>query len=254
MSVDLDALRARVDALIWYHTIDLGHGVRTPGIFDHQPFLRHYGLPRRLDGRTALDVGAAAGFFSFELERRGAQVTATDLPTWMAHDFGPRYQPDLAPQQADAYLHDPFLVAAEARRSAVSRRLTTIYDISPETVGTHDLVFCGSVLLHLTDPVRALWKLRSVTAGAAIITTAIHPVATPEPLAQFLGQHRGDVWWLPNRAGFEAMVQAAGFTGWEWYSEFQLDYRDGTPGPPHGVIRAWTTPTRPAWLDDTDPR
>jgi hypothetical protein len=48
------------------------------------------------------------------------------------------------------------------------------------------------------------------------------------------------------------MVASAGFSGWEWFSEFQLDYRDGRPGPYHGVIRAWTTPERPPILASTD--
>ena len=44
------------------------------------------------------------------------------------------------------------------------------------------------------------------------------------------------------------MVQSAEFTGWEWVSEFRLDYRDGQPGPYHGVIRAWSTLERPNML------
>lgn len=248
LPADPAARRAAMDALIWYHTIDLGGGLVTPGIFDHRPFLHHYGLPTDLRGRTALDIGAASGFFTFEMESRGATVTATDLPTWMAHDFGPKYQPDLDAPRAASYLHDPFLFAQQARGSSATRTLTTIYDITAERMGTFDLVFCGSVLLHLTDPVRALWRIREVTGQAAIIATALHAVDTPEPLALFIGQHRGDAWWLPNRAGFEAWVQAAGFTGWQWQSAFQLDYRSGEPGPPHGVIHAWTTPTRPDWL------
>jgi tRNA (mo5U34)-methyltransferase len=242
-----------LDALIWYHTIDLGDGRVTPGIYDHRPYLTHYGLPNDLSGRTALDIGAASGFFTFELEARGAAVTATDLPTWLAHDFGPRYQPDLDPSGAESYLHDPFLYAHRARSSQATRRLTTIYDITPASVGTFDLVFCGSVLLHLSDPIRALWQIRSVTGQAAIITTAIHAAESADPLALFIGQHRGDAWWLPNRAAFEAWVQAAGFAGWEWYADFQLDYRSGEPGPPHGVIRAWTTAERPAWLGPPHP-
>ena len=48
------------------------------------------------------------------------------------------------------------------------------------------------------------------------------------------------------------MVRSAGFAGWEWFSEFRLDYADGQPGPYHGVIRAWNTPQCPALLDDAD--
>lgn len=228
------------DDLIWYHTVDLGGGVVTKGIYDHRPYLERYGFPADLRGKTVLDVGAASGFFSFEFERRGAAVTATDLPRWMDHDFAPKYEPDLAPAAAESYLRDPFLFARAKRGSKVERREINIYDLSPETVGAFDLVFCGSVLLHLTDPVRALWRLRSVTreGGAAILATAIQDDPSPEPRAVFVGNEKAFTWWLPNRACFEAMVRSAGFAAVEWVSQFRLDFADGKPGHLHGVVRA----------------
>ena len=233
--------------LIWYHTVELPGGVTTPGIFDHRPYLAYYGLPADLRGRTVLDVGAASGFFTFELERRGARVTATDLPTWKAHDFSAGYTPELGAAKADEYLHEPFLLARHALGSRAERIMTSIYDLSPEATGTFDLVFCGSVLIHVSDPATALRRVQSVTREAAIIATVVYP-ANPDPVALFTGHLKGDTWWVPTRAALEAMVASAGFAGWEWYSEFALDYADGSPGPYHGVIRAWNTPERPALL------
>jgi tRNA (mo5U34)-methyltransferase len=238
-AAEIDDLRRRVAALIWYHTIDLGHGIVTPGIYDHRPYLEHYGFPDDLRGKTVLDVGAAGGFFSFELERRGAAVTATDLPEWTGHDFGPNYVADLTPDEARSYLRDPFLLAKAALGSAVARKEINVYDLSPETVGVFDLVFCGSLLVHLTDPIKALWKMKSVTRESAIIATVIHPAPSAEPLALFVGHSGALAWWFPNRACLERMVQSAGFARTEWISDFRLDYRNGKPGPPHAVIRAW---------------
>ncbi len=238
-----------VQSLSWYHTIDLGNDIVTPGYYDHRPYLPFYGLPENLSGKNALDIGAASGFFSFELERRGARVTATDLPEWMMHDFGPMYQPDQTPEQAQRYLREPFQLAKRMLNSVVEKREINIYDISPQTLEMFDLVFCGSLLLHLTDPMKALFKIKSVTKGSAIIATVIHHSDSVQPLALFMGHHRGDVWWLPNRAGLEAMVQSSGFRGWKWVSEFQLNHRDGTPGPYHGVIRAWNELDDLKWTD-----
>jgi tRNA (mo5U34)-methyltransferase len=252
----------QADALIWYHTVDLGGGVVTQGLYDHRPYLDKYGFPENLSGKRVLDVGAASGFFSFEFERRGGTVVATDLPRWMDHDFAPKYEPDLEPAVAASYLKDPFLVAREARGSKVERREINVYDLSPETVGVFDLVFCGSVLLHLTDPVRALWRLRSVTkkgegrgeekgdggergaggaggaGGEAIIATAIHDDGSDEPRALFVGNDKAFTWWLPNRSGLEAIVRSAGFGTVEWVSQFRLDFADGKPGHLHGVVKA----------------
>lgn len=239
----------QIESLEWYHTLDLGNGITTPGDYDHRPYLPYYGLPDDLTGKTALDVGAASGFFSFEMERRGARVTAVDLPAWFSHDFGPCYQPDKTAEEGRRYLHSPFSLAKQLLNSAVEKVEMSVYDLDPEKLGTFDLVFCGSMLLHITDPIRALWRLQSVTREVAIITTVISQEDSSKPVAEFVGHHRGDGWWFPNRACFEAMVQSAGFTGWEWYADFQLDYRNGTPGPYHGVIRAWNTPVKPSWLD-----
>lgn len=232
-------LRREAESLIWYHTIDLGRGIVTPGIYDHRPYLKHYGFPKSLRGKTALDIGAASGFFAFELERRGAAVTATDLPEWSGHDFGPRYASELTEAQARSYLRDPFLLAKKALNSGVVRKEINVYDLSPETSGTFDFVFCGSLLVHLTDPVKALWKIRSVTRETAVIATVIHPEPAADPLALFVGHPGALAWWFPNKACLEAWVRSAGFERVEWVSEFRLDYCDGKPGAHHGVIRAW---------------
>jgi tRNA (mo5U34)-methyltransferase len=230
-----------VGSLTWYHTIDLGNGLLTPGHYDHRPYLHYYGLPDDLSGKTVLDIGAASGFFSFEFERRGAQVTATELPTWFDHDFGPNYQADHTAESGQVYLHQPFEVARQLRKSNVALKYINIYDISPDTVGTFDLVFCGSVLIHLTDPLQALWRIASVTKEKAIIATSLDAGEPDRPIATMVGAERGDGWWIPTRACLELMTVAAGFVGIEWVSEFQLNYREQDTGPYHGVLHAYKT-------------
>ena len=73
-------LAERIHGQRWYHTIDLGNGQVTPGWFDMRPYVKHYGLPERMDGMRVLDCGTWDGFWAFELERRGAaEVVAIDL-------------------------------------------------------------------------------------------------------------------------------------------------------------------------------
>ena len=52
--VDAQDLRAEVERYPWYHTLDLGNGVRTPGMFDHAPVLDRY--PLRQDERRAIET------------------------------------------------------------------------------------------------------------------------------------------------------------------------------------------------------
>ena len=52
-----DEKRRRMQAFSWYHTVDLGDGVLTPGQYDHRDVLASYGIPADLAGKTVLDVG-----------------------------------------------------------------------------------------------------------------------------------------------------------------------------------------------------
>src|SRR5258708_36828396 len=83
-------LRSAVAALDWYHTIDLGGGIVTPGVFDLRPIVGEVGIPERLDGKSVLGGSPGNGFFSFLFEERGAVSVATvGRPSGSAHDERP---------------------------------------------------------------------------------------------------------------------------------------------------------------------
>ena len=72
-----------IAAIKWWHKIDLGNGMITPGIDESAERLRIMRMPDDLSGMTVLDIGAWDGFFSFEAERRGARrVLATASFAW----------------------------------------------------------------------------------------------------------------------------------------------------------------------------
>src|ERR1041384_7791790 len=74
-----DEVRAEIATVPqWYQKIELRPGIITPGI-NHSSFvLGHLRLPADCSGLRARDLGARDGYFSFELERRGAEVMAVD--------------------------------------------------------------------------------------------------------------------------------------------------------------------------------
>ncbi len=63
-----------VSSYFWYHAVDLGEGLMTPGSFDYRHSVSHFHSPADLGGAIVLDVGSATGCFAFEFERRGAEV------------------------------------------------------------------------------------------------------------------------------------------------------------------------------------
>jgi tRNA (mo5U34)-methyltransferase len=240
-----DEIRRRISEYEWYHTIDLGHGIVTPGQYDLAPIINHYGIPASLQGRTVLDAGPAHGFFAFEFERRGAARVATaEIPHWAEHDASPVLRETIertpAPPSVDDYHRGALGFAIQARRSRVERQFCNIYDLTPERVGTYDFVFCASVLLHLTDPLRALYGLRRVCRDEAIICTAIdtHIHVKNQPYALFRGTPTGQAFWFPTMKCLEQMALAAGFAHVEYVSTFSLRSTDGKFNTPHGTVRA----------------
>ena len=53
----------------WYHVIDLGDGLVTPGLYDFRDSLDRFQFPGDMSGMRVLDVGSATGFFAFEFAR-----------------------------------------------------------------------------------------------------------------------------------------------------------------------------------------
>jgi hypothetical protein len=117
--------------------------------------------------------------------------------------------PDVEEIQGEA-----FRVAKEALGSSVERRELSVYDATPAVLGRFDVVFIGSVLLHLRDPVRALRALHGVTTQELVSlepilawSSLVHP-KTPHGRMAAGADAR---WWTPNAAAHRAWLEAAGF-------------------------------------------
>lgn len=108
-----------------------------------------------------------------------------------------------------------FRLAKEALGSCAERIEISIYDLSPERIGQFDVVVCGTLLLHLRDPLRALEAARSVCASRFMSIEEIRPELTARhlrlPVAELNGVDDLCQWWIPNLAGHRRMVQASGF-------------------------------------------
>ncbi|WP_419826373.1 TIGR04290 family methyltransferase [Sphingomonas sp.] len=221
-----EVLRARIEALApWFHNIDLG-GVQTAP--DH--FLGDYPafkfarfarcLPDDLTGKTVLDIGCNAGFYSVEMKRRGAdRVVGIDSD--------------------DRYLEQARLATSALGFTGIEFRNLSVYDVA--ALGERfDLVIFMGVLYHLRHPLLALDLIREHVAGDMLLFQSMqmgsteaadvpedHPFHLPGtfdpptyfdnrdyPKMHFIERRfAGDWtnWWAPNRACVEGMLRAAGF-------------------------------------------
>jgi tRNA (mo5U34)-methyltransferase len=232
-----ESLQEEVARRTWFHTIDLGDGILTPGQKDTVTEVQHMRLPD-LAGRTVLDIGAYDGFYSFEAERRGAKrVVAADSWSWNWPGSDARRNFDLA---------------HEVLASSVEPKVITVEDISPEALGgTFDVVFFLGVLYHAPDPLGYLKNVRSVTGEVAVIETVVDLLDVDVPAVAYYpsdslnndaSNHFG-----PNPAAVEGMLTDAGFVHVEafepwcsnsWYSIQPTDPATET-GPTKRIGEQW---------------
>jgi tRNA (mo5U34)-methyltransferase len=185
----------------WYHSFDLPDGTRIDG-FISLDILKwrwsRFPLPAVLEHKRVLDTGAWDGWFSFEAERRGAQVTAIDCIE-VAH----------------------FLEIHQKLHSRVNYRILDFYELSEAGLGTFDYVLFLGILYHLKHPLLALEMVCALTTDTAIVESFVtdgdtwREHATDIPTMEFyetdeLGNQL-DNWTGPTVGCLLAMCRAAGF-------------------------------------------
>ena len=208
----------------WYHSLELAPGVETQGVFDMRRYVGEYGLPERLDGMRVLEVGTWDGFWAFELEKRGAEVTALDLDWERDLDWPPRRRPSTFPEEPRG---KGFAVAKELLGSKVERVNCSVYHALPEDLGQFDLTFCGSVLIHLRDQLLALERIAALTkpGGQFISAEEYDPWSglVPFPVSRYRADRDAAVvFWQPSIRTWKRMMWTAGFDRVKQHGRFSM--------------------------------
>jgi len=219
MTTAIDSLQKRIEELgPWFQNMELG-GIQTApehflGDYPRSKFASfEHALPTDLTGKTVLDVGCNAGFYSIEMKRRGAERV-------VGIDHDPRY---LAQAR----------FAAEVQDFEIEFRQMSVFDVA-ELREKFDLVIFMGVLYHLRHPLLALDLLHENVVGDMMLFQSMQrgskDVPTLEqdydffetymfedeafPKMYFIEDRYAQDptnWWIPNRACMEAMLRSAGF-------------------------------------------
>jgi tRNA (mo5U34)-methyltransferase len=151
-----------------------------------------------LTGKTVLDVGAVDGYFSFAAERFGAsRVVALGADTWREPGGKARFD----------YMR-------RTLSSSVEDLEMDVLDVSPETVGSFDVVLFLGMLPHTRHPLLALERLASVTRELLVVETLVDITLHRSPAVAFhpaQAPHEEASWWGPNRAAVSGMLRSVGF-------------------------------------------
>ncbi len=205
----------------WFHNLHLCDGTQTApdhplGDFPRVAWdLLDPHLPDTFEGRSVLDVGCNAGFYTFELARRGARVVGVEPdPHYLAQARWARERLHL---QEEVDLHQ-----------------AGVYDLA-DWRETFDLVLFMGVFYHLRYPLlgleaaarraRELLVFQSLSVPEEEVVHQIDGLDDLEALHRLTErgwprlsfvEHEavGDPTnrWLPNRAAMEALLRDVGFS------------------------------------------
>lgn len=253
----LDEFRARCQENdFWYHSYYFDNGFIQKGDYDIGLNIADYQFPADMSGMSVLDIGTGGGWFSTYFEQQGADVVATDVRGWCDYDiFGRDGYPEISSEKTkpDRISSDgrPVYFSPTSKGFWIMKDMLNLkaefvnaraYDIKPELFGCRkfDVVFLGSVLMHLRDPIGALRAAHSVCRGRFIATTHLLPEDfSSDPVMRIWegGEKHGISWWTPNRLCLIQWLKAAGFTSFNIEDTVRLTtdnpYRDQS-----GIIAA----------------
>jgi SAM-dependent methyltransferase len=215
------------EACDFYHTIETPSGQIFPGAWDLRGHESSYLGNVDVGGKRVLEVGPASGWLSAYLAKAGADLTVLDLPLGDA--------PELVPHPSIDHAQNEVSGAASVKRlinswwftkHAMSFKAKAVYaDLYslPSDLGQFDVTIFGSILLHLSNPFRALEEAASRTAETIVVTDVFSapdhgPIAglmehtptialfnpTPPPIGVI---H----WWALSPAIIERMLRLLGF-------------------------------------------
>jgi tRNA (mo5U34)-methyltransferase len=214
----VSSLQERIGALPWFHQIDLGGGVITPGVAELDVLRMQADMYFKdgIEGLSLIDVGCWDGFNSFEARRRGAaHVLAIDHFAWSEQGWGSQ---------------DAFLLAREALQLEVDVLDIDLMDLTRALVGMFDIVLFAGVLYHMRHPFLALERVSELCSRTLIVETQLDALEIDRPAMIFyrtdeLGADATN-WWGPNPECVTAMLTDLGFASVEFNPHPHPRYRD----------------------------
>jgi tRNA (mo5U34)-methyltransferase len=204
--IDTDAISEKVKQFFWFHSIDLGNGVITPGSKTPEIHAKESDAifgPIKMDGASVIDIGAWNGFYSFAAKRRGAgRVLATDHYCWNHEHFRGR---------------ETFELARSVLDLDIEALDIDVPELSPKRVGgTFDVVLFLGVFYHLFDPIDGLRRAAALAKEVMVVETHTDLGEIDRPaMVMYPGRELdGDPtnWWGPNNACVRELLKTMGFS------------------------------------------
>ncbi len=169
-------------------------------------------------GKRTLDVGAASGYLTFEMEKRGANVVSFDMADGAQWNIVPHInlQPtlkEIANKRSASHqqLKNAYWFAHKKLNSRANVYYGDIYNL-PEALGRFEVAMFGMILSHLRDPFQALYSVSRLVTDTIIVTNQVF--MSEQPLVWFLPNSENqirDAWWGFSDTGIKNVLGVLGF-------------------------------------------
>jgi O-methyltransferase len=190
-----------LDDCHFYHTMEIpGHGL-VEGDWDLRAGVNDYIGGVDLDQKSVLEIGPASGFLTFEMEKRGARVTAVEVRDEPGWDFVP--YPSYVLQPLFGPRHDIMTRLKNSwwfNHTAFTSNAKLVYGDAyalPKEIGKFDIALIGSLLLHTRAPLQIVEQCAD-RADTIIITDMFFPDLEGAPVCRLIPNRenvRWDTWW-----------------------------------------------------------
>jgi O-methyltransferase len=185
----------------FYHTMDIPGAGLVQGIWDLRGYVDDYLGRMSFAGKRVLEVGPASGFLTVEMEKRGANVVAIEIPDEAEWDFVPYpasvMEPVYGPRRRHmARIKNSWWLTHAAHRSQAEIVYTDVYRL-PDALGLFDVATMGLVLLHCHSPLQIIEQCAK-RANSLVITDFYHPDLEGRPICKLIPAPENaiwDTWW-----------------------------------------------------------
>jgi len=197
MTVTRQEVQSLVDRHAWwYHAMNLGHGVTTPGQYGDN-LLPVASLMARLDlkGSSCLDIGTMDGKMAFLAEKLGGDVVTADV-----------FKRDTVTELIQLF--------SSSVKYVPGIRDSNLMELA-KSFGRFDFVLCAGVLYHIFSPIDLIANARQVVKnnGYAVFESA----CIKDERKSYMRLNWGDVYkehttlWVPTIACLRSMLRYFSF-------------------------------------------
>jgi 2-polyprenyl-3-methyl-5-hydroxy-6-metoxy-1,4-benzoquinol methylase len=216
----------KIEDCKFYHTIEFD-GKTIEGEWDLTNCIDDYLGGFDFKNKRVIDVGAASGYLSFEMEKRGADVVSFDMPDGSYWDYLIKEgckKPK--PERTDG-LFNSYEYMHEKLNSKNKIFRANIYDPLPNELGRFDVAVFGTMLSHVRDPALVLMNILHKVDGYAILINKF------QHGTHFMNPNT-NTWW---NISHKDIVKMMDYIGFEEVESISVNPKlNGTPKPYESIV------------------